>query len=128
MLQFRAIAGSSQNTVWEVATFPLAIGRAAGAGIRLEKAGVWDQHAEVVFDQEQGFVLNGHEGALTRINGETIQQARLRNGDVIEIGSVKLQCWLSNVKRQNLAWREILTWAVLIFVTVLQLILIGRLL
>ncbi|HEY1174195.1 MAG TPA: FHA domain-containing protein [Verrucomicrobiae bacterium] len=128
MLQFRAIAGSPQNTVWEVAYFPVAIGRAPSAGIRLEKAGVWDKHAEVVLDLEQGFILTGHEGAMTRVNGEAIQQTRLRNGDVIEIGSVKLQCWLADAKRQNLAWRELFTWALLIAVTILQLILIGRLL
>ena len=128
MLQFRAVSGSKRATVWEAAAFPVLIGRAASAGIRLEEAGVWDQHAQVFFDAEEGFILNSGEGAVTRVNGEAVQQARLRNGDVIELGSVKLQCWLSEVKRQNLIWRERMVWAMLIIVTVLQLILIGKLL
>jgi pSer/pThr/pTyr-binding forkhead associated (FHA) protein len=128
MLQFRAIAGTRQATVWEAETFPLQIGRSAGAAIRLEEAGVWDEHAEVDFDVEEGFLLNGHAGALLRVNGEPVAQVRLRNGDIIELGSVKLQCWLSEVKRRNLSWRERFVWFLLFLVTVLQLILIGKLL
>ncbi|MGV3757157.1 MAG: FHA domain-containing protein [Verrucomicrobiota bacterium] len=128
MLQFRAIAGSRQATVWEAESFPVQIGRAASADIRLEEAGVWDKHAEVTFDAEEGFLLSGHTGALLRVNGEPVEQARLRNGDILEIGSVKLQCWLSEVKRRNLAWRERLVWAGLVLVTLLQLLLIGWLL
>ncbi len=128
MLQFRAIAGSRQATVWDAEGFPVQIGRAANAGIRLEETGVWDQHAQVTFDAEEGFILLSEGGATTRVNGEPVQQVRLRNGDIIEVGSVKLQCWLSEVKRQNLAWRENLVWGLLILVTVLQLILIGMLL
>ncbi|MCD6052011.1 MAG: Inner rane component of cytoplasmic domain [Verrucomicrobia bacterium] len=128
MLQFRAISGNRQATVWDAEGFPVQIGRAANADIRLEEAGVWDQHAQVTFDAEEGFILQSGKGASTRVNGETIEQIRLRNGDIIEVGSVKLQCWLSEVKRQNLAWREKLVWAILILVTVLQLILIGKLL
>lgn len=128
MLLLRTIAGTRQAAVWEAQSFPFQIGRAANADIRLEAAGVWDQHASVAFDQSEGFILNGHKDALLRVNGEPVQQVRLRNGDVIEVGSVKLQCWLSEVKRQNLTWRERLVWGILILVTILQLILIGKLL
>lgn len=128
MLQIRAIAGTRQATVWEVVTFPLQIGRSARAHIRLEESGVWDEHAEVGFDAEEGFLLNGHAGALLRVNGESVEQVRLRNGDIIELGSVKLQCWLSEVKRRNLSWRERFVWFLLFLVTILQLILIGKLL
>jgi pSer/pThr/pTyr-binding forkhead associated (FHA) protein len=128
MLQFRAIAGGRDGTSWEVEAFPVNIGRAAGCQVQIESAGVWDRHAEVVFDVEEGFILNGHAGALTRVNGESVQQHRLRNGDIVEVGSVKLQCWLSEVKRRDQAWREKLVWIALAGLTVLQLILIGRLL
>jgi pSer/pThr/pTyr-binding forkhead associated (FHA) protein len=128
MLQFRAISGSRQATVWEAESFPVQIGRTASADIRLEEAGVWDKHAEVTFDAEEGFFLKGHPGALLRVNGEPVEQARLCNGDILELGSVKLQCWLSEVKRHNLAWRERLVWAGLALVTLLQLLLIGWLL
>ncbi len=128
MLQIRAIAGTRQATVWEAETFPLQIGRSVRSDIRLEEAGVWDEHAEVGFDAEEGFLLNGYAGALLRVNGESVEQVRLRNGDIIELGSVKLQCWLSEVKRRNLSWRERFVWFLLFLVTILQLILIGKLL
>lgn len=128
MLQFKAIAGNRDVTMWEVNTFPVNIGRAAGCEVRLEAPGVWDRHAAVGFDVEEGFILNGQEGAPTRVNGETVQQHRLRNGDIIEIGSVKLQCWLAEVKRRNQAWREKLVWIALALLTALQLVLIGKLL
>lgn len=128
MLQFKAIAGDRDVSAWEVRTFPVSIGRSAGCEVRLEAAGVWDRHAEVGFDVEEGFILRGQAGAPTRVNGEPVQQYRLRNGDVIEFGSVKLQCWLAEVKRRDQFWREKLFWIALAVLTALQLILIGKLL
>jgi pSer/pThr/pTyr-binding forkhead associated (FHA) protein len=124
MLQFNVLAGARVGKVWVAEVYPVQIGRAASAGLRLEESGVWDKHAEVSFDASEGFILTGHEGAITSVNGKPVQQVRLRNGDIVEMGSVKLQCWLAEVKRRDPVWRERLLWLSLIVLTIAQLILI----
>jgi pSer/pThr/pTyr-binding forkhead associated (FHA) protein len=125
MLQFNVLAGAQVGTVWVAEAYPVQIGRATGAGLRLEEAGVWDRHAEVCFDATEGFILTVHQGAITSVNGTPVQQVRLRNGDIVELGSVKLQCWLAEVKRRDPVWRERLLWLSLIVLTIAQLILIA---
>ena len=127
MLQFNILSGSKSGKSWVAEAYPLQIGRAAGAGLRLEEAGVWDKHAEVRFDAAEGYILTGLKGAITSVNGTAIQEVRLRNGDVIEMGSVKLQCWLAEVKRRDAASRETVLWASLIALTIAQIILIVAL-
>jgi pSer/pThr/pTyr-binding forkhead associated (FHA) protein len=124
MLQFNLLSGNRAGKVWVADAYPVQIGRAGGAALRLEDAGVWDKHAEVNFDASEGFILTGHQGAITSVNGTPVQQVRLRNGDIIELGSVKLQCWLAEVKRRDSSVRERLLWAGLIALTVAQLVLI----
>jgi len=49
--------------------------------------------------------------ALATINGQPLQRTVLRNGDLIEIGSVKMQFCLSETRQTGLRLREALTWA-----------------
>jgi hypothetical protein len=44
----------------------------------------------------------------------------LRNGDSIDIGSLKLQFWLSDTRQFGLRFREGLTWAALGFISLGQ--------
>ena len=59
----------------------------------------------------QGIVLTAQPNALATVNGQPVQRAVLRNGDAIEIGSLKLQFWLSETRQRGLRFREGLTWA-----------------
>jgi hypothetical protein len=48
---------------------------------------------------------------LARINGEQMDQSTaLRNGDVIELGSLRMQFWLGEPRQRGLRLREGLTW------------------
>jgi hypothetical protein len=44
------------------------------------------------------------------VNGVAWRQGTLRNGDLIELGAVRLQFWLSETQQQAL-WPRRLTWA-----------------
>ena len=47
-----------------------------------------------------------------------------RNGDLIELGAVKIQFWIAKAEQIRLRWREWLTWLALILLTAAQVALI----
>jgi len=87
MVQLQISEGPLAGNHQEVCHFPFRIGRAAGADLRLEGAGVWDQHLKLDFDPAQGFALSTLPPALATVNGWPIEAVILRNGDTIEFGS-----------------------------------------
>jgi pSer/pThr/pTyr-binding forkhead associated (FHA) protein len=107
--------------------FPFRIGRSASADLRLEEAGVWDEHAVLAFDPSAGFVLKLHEDALAAVNGRPCREAVLRNGDEIEFGALKLRFWLGASRQFRLGPREWLVWAAIVLVTAAEVALIYRL-
>ncbi len=62
--------------------------------------------------------------ALTTVNGEPAQTAVLRNGNVITIGSARLQFWLAAARQRGLHLREEFVWVLLAIVTAAQFALI----
>ncbi|MBI3191685.1 MAG: FHA domain-containing protein [Pedosphaera parvula] len=128
MVQFKILSGSRSGSAEVARQFPYTVGRAAADGLRLQDAGIWDQHLRLALEPADGFVLHLHPQALGSVNGQPFQTARLRSGDLIEIGGVKLQFWLSETTQPGLKWRETLTWVGLAVVTLAQLGLIWLLL
>jgi len=128
MLQLSILSGKTAGTVWVARRFPVRIGRAAGCDLRLEGNGVWDEHLQVQFDPGRGFVLETGPNALATINGQPLQRTVLRNGDLIEIGSVKMQFCLSETQQTGLRLREALTWAAIAAISLGQIGLIYWLL
>ena len=114
--------------VYAARRFPVRVGRDDTADLRSDEEGVWDRHFEIRFDRAAGFCLEPRPEAPTLVNGERAGQTRLRNGDQIQIGALKLQFWLSDVRQDGLATREALTWAGIAGVTLGQVVLIYLLL
>lgn len=75
--------------------------------------GVWDLHAEIQTDAAGWFVIRPLGQSLVTINQLPIQDHRLRNGDVLGIGAVKLQFSLSNSPQRPLRCWEIAVWAMI---------------
>lgn len=104
---------------WTARRFPVPIGRGPDAQLRLEDGGVWDQHLLLELDR-RGFSLKVGPNALARVNGQPVVETPLRNGDTIELGSVKIQFWLSGVQQRGLRLRELASWVAIIGVTAAQ--------
>ena len=128
MVQLEKLSGETAGAKWAARRFPVRVGRAAGSDLRLEEAGVWDDHLQIALDPAAGFVLQVHPDALVIINGQPVQSAVLRNGDQIELGAVKLRFWLSEARQHGLGFSESLVWAILIGVSLGQIALIYWLL
>ena len=110
MVQLRILTGKKAGQTVLATHFPWTIGRAQAADLRLEEAGVWERHLEVQLKSNQGFQLHLLPNALAGLNGSIFEDAALRNGDLIELGPVKVQFWLSETRQQNFQGREWLTW------------------
>ena len=120
MIQFKILSGKTAGTTWMARRFPVRIGRAPKADLRLVEEGVWDEHLLLEFHRREGFVLRTQPGALVSVNGEPIQSAVLRNGDRIDLGAVQLQFWLGETRQSGLRLAEALAWLVILGVTAAQ--------
>jgi pSer/pThr/pTyr-binding forkhead associated (FHA) protein len=111
MVLLKVLSGKKAGTAWVARRFPVRIGRSASADLQLEESGVWDQHLRLDFNPTEGIVLSAQPDALATVNGQPVHQTILRNGDAINIGSARMQFWLSETRQSGLRLREGLTWA-----------------
>ncbi len=128
MIQLNVLSGKKAGSQPVVRHFPFHVGRAAGNDLQLDDAGVWDRHLALECQRGEGFKLTTAPDALAAVNNQPVQTARLRNGDIITIGSVKLQFWLASVRQRGLHLREIFVWALIIIATAAQFALVYWLL
>ena len=124
MIQLKILNGKTAGAEWVARRFPVRVGRAADADLRLEDAGIWDAHLKISMQPREGFVLSLEPGALAFLNTRPVEEAVLRNGDVIELGAVKMQFALSAIRSRGLRFREALTWLGLVLLFLAQVALI----
>ena len=113
MVQFNILTGKKAGTDWVACRFPFYVGRAASEGLSLDDDGVWERHVRIDLRAEEGVITECAQDALVSVNGQRIERTRLRNGDIIEMGSVKLRFGLSPTCQRSLRFRETLTWMAL---------------
>jgi len=126
MIQLNVLSGKKAGSRTVVRRFPFHVGRAPGNHLQLDDDGVWDQHLALEF-QSGGFNLAVAPDALVAVNSGPFQNQTLRNGDIITVGSAKLQFWFAAARQRGLRLRELFVWALIAAVTVAQFALIYRL-
>jgi pSer/pThr/pTyr-binding forkhead associated (FHA) protein len=128
MIQFNILSGKKAGALLAARHFPFRIGRAPGNELQLDDDGIWDRHLTLEFNRQKGFTLATAPNALAAVNGEPVQTAILRNGDIITVGSAKFQFWLAAARQRGPHLREAFVWALLVAVTAAQFALIYWLL
>ncbi len=126
MVLLKVVGGRKTGDATILRRFPATVGRGVNSSYRLEEPGIWEQHLEIRLLMPEGFQLASDPNAVTVVNGARVQQTALRNGDLIEIGGLKLLFSLSEARQYAWRWREWLTWLMLTLLTVGQLWLIRR--
>ena len=111
MVQLDVLSGKQAGAVMVSRRLPFIIGRESSANLRLEEKGVWERHVELELRMPEGFVLKVHPHAKATVNDQPVQQALLRNGDLIGIGAARIRFGLSETRQWDLRTREFLTWA-----------------
>ena len=124
MIQLKILSGKKAGTAWVARHFPVRIGRSPSADLQSEENGVWDQHLQLDFSPSSGLILTAQPQALATVNGQRVEQTLLRNGDLIDIGSLKMQFWLSETRQVGLRLREGLTWLAIAAISLGQVALI----
>jgi pSer/pThr/pTyr-binding forkhead associated (FHA) protein len=124
MLEFHVLSGRQAGTVLSPESLPCVIGRGPETGLRFDDPGVWEQHLEVEVRPGDGVFARRLPPALANLNGAPFEESLLRNGDRLDLGAVTLRFWLSPARQQTFRLREILTWAALALLCVLQAVLV----
>ena len=106
MFQFRVLTGKQAGAIHVARRFPVRVGRSAQCDVRFEEPGVWDQHFQIMLSPAAGFVLETQPDALVTANGQPAQRTALRNGDIIEIGELKVQFWVGETQQRGLRASE----------------------
>ena len=128
MVRLTILNGKKAGADWVARRFPFRVGRAAACELCLDDEGVWDRHLEFNLKPAAGLFLAAQPGSLTCVNGHPVAETALRNGDLIEIGSLRLRFWLAPTRQRGLRLREYLTWLALALVSLGQVALIYWLL
>jgi pSer/pThr/pTyr-binding forkhead associated (FHA) protein len=110
VVQLDILSGKKAGTSFVARRFPFQIGRAADSTLPLDDSGVFDRHATLTVHRRESVVLSVQPGALASLNGDPVQTAALKNGDVIELGGAKLRFTLAAARQRNQRWREVATW------------------
>lgn len=110
MVQLDISSRTKSGAVWLARGFPFVAGRAAGSDLVLDHPGVWDRHFEVSLRMPEGFTLKVLPRATVSVNGQTVETVILRNGDLIELGGLKIRFALQAAVQASLRTREALTW------------------
>lgn len=120
MFQLQILSGQAAGRVQPARRLPFHVGRQAGADLRSEEPGVWEHHLQFDLDAAEGIRVVTQPEAPLLINGRPVRQARLRNGDVLELGGLKLRFWLAPAALRSLSLREGATWGLLVVLAALQ--------
>lgn len=111
MVQLRVLSGSRAGTAHAASRFPCTIGRSTGDDLQLTEPGVWENHLQLDLQVPAGFRLSRLGQGRASVNGSEFTETQLlHNGDVIELGAVKVQFWLAEVRQASNRMRETLAW------------------
>lgn len=110
MIQFQVLSGKQAGDRWIARRFPVRIGRDSDSDLRLSDPGIWNRHCNVILDPDLGCVLVAQPDALLTVNREPQQTIRLRNGDIIELGDVRLRFWLADPVLRSFRLNEWFVW------------------
>ncbi len=91
MASLRILNGSLENQEIELTPDPMTVGRSSACNIRIADAGVSSKHAKVWCEDGQYFVMDLGSTNGTRVNGVTVKECRLADGDEIMVGSSSLR-------------------------------------
>ena len=128
MFHLKILSGKQAGGIWSACHFPVRVGRSSAADFSLEDDGIWNEHFEIDLSASKEFVLVSKSGGLLSVNGKPVRETALRNGDILELGSTKLQFWLGEVAQVGLRWRVRLIWVLVAAVCLLQIAVIYLLL
>ena len=109
MIQLTPADATLADTEQVIRHFPFRIGRSAGNHCRVERAGVWDEHAVVELELGRPTLIACGSGTLL-VNGEAVTRHILRSGDLVVVGSVRWLVSVSPAKQKAAEFSQAVFW------------------
>ena len=109
MIQLTPADATLADTEQVIRRFPFGIGRSAENECRIERAGVWDEHAVVELDLGRPTLIACGSGKLL-VNGEAVTRHILKSGDLVVVGSVRWLVSLTPAKQKKAAFPQTAFW------------------
>jgi pSer/pThr/pTyr-binding forkhead associated (FHA) protein len=122
MLQLTMLRPTN-GAVTSIGTYPFRIGRGPGDQLRIQAPGVWEGHCTLEWRGADGIHLVGSPEAITAVNGQTVKEIKVRNGDLLDIGGARLMLSVRPAPQRTFRLLEILVWLVLAGIGLTQLFL-----
>jgi predicted component of type VI protein secretion system len=127
MVLLTHLSGTKQGQSLAPQRYPFRVGRGEGCDLRLQEPGVWGEHFGLEIRWGNGVWVQSNPMALTSVNGQRVaHELRLRNGDVIEAGPVRMRFSIKPAVQRGLRWRETMLWVAMVALWVGQVFLIWR--
>jgi pSer/pThr/pTyr-binding forkhead associated (FHA) protein len=89
--RYLQVQGPERSLLIPLGGAPLHIGRGLSADLRLDETSVSRRHAILVPRPSGARILDDRSSNGTFVNGRRVQQAELRDGDVIVLGRIMLR-------------------------------------
>jgi len=124
VVRFQVSSGVPTPRLIEARRFPFTLGREPEADCQLSAPGIWERHLRLDLDPSRGFLLRVRSPATAWVNGQAAADVRLRNGDVVEFGPVRMVFTLGETRQKSLAFREALTWGSVALLCILQVVMV----
>jgi hypothetical protein len=124
MIELRVLSGQRNGFSLISSKLPCSIGRSPDSDLRLEANGVFDEHAVFSLADDGDIQLSSRPPARTSVNGQTTANAVLRNGDIIDLGGVKVEFGFQAALQKEFGSREMFTWCFLLGITIAQALII----
>lgn len=120
MLQLTILAGKTAPATVRLRGTSACIGRGPAHDICMDDDGVWEKHLRIMLEPNLQFLARCRPETHMVINGQTVNESPLRNGDIIELGAAKLRFGFAETNLRRHATREAATWMLIVLVLLLQ--------
>lgn len=123
MIEVWLLEGKQAGAWWTARRFPVRIGRHPDSDIALEEPGVWDDHLELDYEREAGFVARPLSEGTVLVDGHPAGTVAVRNGSTLRVGGALLQFWMAPAAQRRFRLLEACLWLGLLLLCAAEVIL-----
>lgn len=124
MIELRILSGARRGESVQIEA-PVLIGRHSSAGLSMSEPGVWDRHAEIRRGEDGRLRIRAIGEGGVSIESIPVQEAVLKSGDRISLGSLVVEFRLATAVQRGLVCPERLVWTLLVGAAFLQALFVG---
>jgi hypothetical protein len=115
--------GQADQTV-AMDRMPFVVGRGLGSSLSVEAPGVWERHLTFDLVRGEGLVVSVGPGAVAYVEGRTFDRHRVRNGDEMKAGTLRIRVSVGPPRRKRMTMGDWMVWGMLVGVFAVQMVVV----